>query len=241
MKNKTLIIVTASIITVTAVILTAGLSLLHSSAIENEPTPMESVIPVSQEVEPIIEEASQEQKLAENVLYYKDMVFDIYEQETGKLVGQVVVTDDDIYTQCGELYIASRENGRITAFDPNDENSQPVYLPKAKYRVEAHSMGLVKDRDNGNISSQGGYFEIAFSYGAEGIMCEFLQTGLTFYTSQEFMNAVNSIVANEIAAIEAGTAEAPETEMMSIVGYDKEDGYWNKIGRYTPRFPYLAD
>ncbi len=257
MKNKTLVLITVSLILVSVIILTACLSLLHGSADETEPTPIESVIPLSEEANSVIDEQPETQiepetsmesvnnivfqKDLENALYYKDMVFDIYDQATGKFVGQVIVTDDDLYEEYGKLYRASRDTCLKQAFDPHDENSQPVYLPKTKYRVEAHGFKLLTIREENNVACHGGTFEIAFSYDSDECIAEFLQTGLTFYCSQEFMDAVNSIVAEEIQAIEAGTASTPEIETMDLIGYDEEDGYWDVIGRYLPRFPYLQD
>ncbi len=255
MKNKTLVLITVSLILVSVIILTAGLSLLHGSADETEPTPIQSVIPLSEEADSVVDEQPETepetsmesvqnivfQKDLENALYYKDMVFDIYEQETGKFVGQVIVTDDELYTEYGKLFVESRQTNFGTAFDPHDENSEPVYLPKTKYRIEAHGFKLLTIREHNNVACHGGTFEIAFSYGSDECIAEFLQTGLTFYCSQDFMDAVNSIVAEEIQAIEAGTASTPEIETMDLIGYDEEDGYWDVIGRYTPRFPYLQD
>ncbi len=271
MKNKTLVMVSAAIITTAAIGLTAGLSLLHSSAIENEPTPAEASVPVSNVGESDVLKTENEKVQVtdknqgqmdnesllehngqfvddpgnyglpiEEVIYSKDIIIDIYEHSTGKLVGRVTVLDDDVYA-AGEKLFDEVFDWTQECFDVNDPNATPVTLPQGKYRVEVYSLKRAVSYGGESVGINS-LFSMAYTYGSEENIWEFNQIGLPFYGCEAYVDFIDNLIADEIAAIEAGTASPISGQSMAqFARWDDEDGYWEKVDRYTERFPYLAD
>ncbi len=261
MKNKTLVMVSAAIITTAAMVLTFALSLLHSSADETEPTPIESALPITEPVNSQIkiDDVEEPQKIEENqefnvgqnvidpnhfaapieeVLYFKDIIIDIYEHSTGKLVGRVTVLDDEVYEFSEKLFDETFDWTR-QCFDVDDTDATPVTLPEGKYRIEVYSVKAVVSY--GHLNGIQGCFAMSHTYGSEDAIWEFTQTGLTFYGCEEYIAFIDGIISEEIANIEAGNGNIPDESMSKMTRFEDEDGYWEKVERYTERFPYLQD
>lgn len=278
MKSRTLVMITAAIITTAAIILTAGLSLLHGSAF-NQATADEIPIPTldeaitdtatsattdevldvvqpsaPEEETPATEEEPEEEKplvKPADINMKNDVFIQIYEHETGKLVGQLEFTDDEVYKTIEEnhlkIYGFYDCNFAECIYDPQGDNGfsdEPICLPYGKYRIEIFAIWCA---DNNGV----GCLPFAYTYGDTDIV-EMFPDGMLYSGCEEFISYVDSLIADEIAAIEAGTVEAPtrEEDITYIVGYGK---YWNGTsfnwtgdfhGRYqrgTPRFPYLIE
>lgn len=280
MKNKTLALITAAIITAAALTLTVGLSLLNSSAentaesiavsaIENgiptenndiatenvevneEPTEAEPDAPVindsrlpSLETMEVVKVVEEDYATWEYVLW-QDIVIDVFDHSTGELVGQVYLTDDELYAEFCRIFDADFDY-TAELFDPHDPEDVPVYLPEAKYRVELYWVERLTSNASGCIGS------LAFSYGLENNeIYEFTQTGYPLANGETVIAFMESLIAEEIAKIEAGNGnefDASES-MASIIRFDE---YWNGttlptgeflkgVDRYTPRFPYIKD
>ncbi len=306
MKSKTLAIITATLITAAALVLTASLSLLNGAAIDisdaivsaAEPVidngiaddnveievnvedtndveidnDVDEEIYVETEEDITVENESEEapvndtrlpaldtlevvKEVDENGGYvweyvlWKDIVIDVYEHSTGKLVGQVWIDDDEIYTEFCKIF---NEDFDYTAelFNPNDPEDVPVFLPEAKYRVE---FSWVERLTAGSSGSAGG---LAFSYGVENNeIFEFYQTGYPLGNGETVIAYMESLVAEKIAQLESGINDSLEADdsFATVIGMDGEDGYWNGwtdpytgerhegVDRYTPRFPYIQE
>lgn len=278
MKNKTLILITASIITVTAIILTAGLSLLHGSAIENEPTPeIQSGTPISEPLEVIdptekpeaapddeipVQEENEEEQVElvktckdENCDYpyhfRYDVVVAIYEHATGKLVSQKIYTEDQIWDDINLLHQGVYTRGECI-YDPAGKyasNETPVYLDKAKYRVEVFAIWFADEYGSGELA-------FAYSYGADSDVMEMWASGILYTGGDLFIEYVDNLIADQMAELEAGKTVAPaaEDEITSIIGFDIvkipvfpysqsvwTGDFFEPFGRKTERFPYIED
>ena len=178
---------------------------------------------------------------------WKDIVIDVFEHSTGKLVGQVWITEDEIYEEFCKIF---NEDFDYTAelFNPHDPDDVPVYLPEAKYRVEFSWVERLTDYAAG---SAGG---LAFSYGVENNeIYEFYQTGYPLGNGETVIAYMESLVAEKIAQLESGINDElnADDSFATIIGMDGEDGYWNGwtdpytgeryegVDRYTERFPYI--
>ncbi len=280
MKNKTLAIITASIITAAALILTASLSLLNGAAIDISDALVSTAEPVidngiaddNVEIEVNVEDTddveidnnvdeeiyveTEEDVTVEDeapayeypVFDYvegdarnvyvcggehvdKGVVIDVYSHKTGKLVGQLAFTSQEITSYISSLM---REE-----FKPEnelwiEEKVSCVALPEGDYRIEVYA---------------GTWF--SYTYGASGIF-ELIQCTLTFSGGEKLTGYIDFLIADLIADIEAGNVEAPDPEMaVSKLEYAGIEGYWegyyNEVcdmyipgaGRWCERFPYI--
>ncbi|MBR5285977.1 MAG: hypothetical protein IKU30_03685 [Clostridia bacterium] len=241
MKNKTLAIITASIITAAALILTASLSLLNGAAIDISDALVSTAEPVidngiaddNVEIEVNVEDTNdveidndvdeeiyvetEEDVTVENeapayeypVFDYvegdarnvyvcggehvdKGVVIDVYSHKTGKLVGQLAFTSQEITSYISSLM---REE-----FKPEnelwiEEKVSCVALPEGDYRIEVYA---------------GTWF--SYTYGTSGIF-ELTQCTLTFSGGEKLTGYIDFLIADLIADIEAGNVEAPNPEM----------------------------
>ncbi len=311
MKSKTLALITAALITASALILTAGLSLLNTSAIdeslaestadngsfgaeidegaadENYPVieddPIEGAptdeipaydppaveedgfeeeepeaFPPITENYPVIEDDPIEGAPTDEIPAYpayeytvgdprnvyvgggegdvdvsKGVVIDVYSHKTGKLVGQLAFTSEEITS-----YISSLMRDE---FKPENElwieqEISCVALPEGDYRIEVYA---------------GTWF--SYTYGTSGIF-ELTQCTLTFSGGEKLTGYIDFLIADLIADIEAGNVEAPAPEMaVSKLEYGGLEGYWegyyNEVcdmyipgaGRWCERFPYIEE
>ena len=259
MKTKKIIFSTLSLIMIMTLTLCFGLSFIYASAIGEDPIKEESFLPenlvVSEKEQPNMHEKLDEGLIDNNEVtpngdqldiqapslgnedrdYYTDCItIDIYEQATGKYVGQIIVDSEEHYSKLYELFYDYAMN-RTETFKPNIETSQEKHwLPKSKYRIEVMA---------GSI--------FAYSYGVDNnTMIESLQSGCTFFGGEKVIEFIDSLVVDTIAKIENGNYTLPN-EKTSIVEIEKLTLYWNggyhdilgtflpANNRLTPRFPYL--
>ena len=281
MKNKSLILITASLIIVAAILLTAGLSLLHGSAFEatedevaidevienvadesvgevlateDEEKLPENDMPSTEDEPEVIPEVIPENKplvKPENISYENDVIIQIYEHETGKLVGQVEYTEDEVYEaiqqEHAEIFGFFGCDFATCIYDPTEQIGQaedPICLPYGKYRIEVYAVWYA---DNNGA----GILQFAYTYGDRDIL-EWFADGLLFSGCEDFIDMVDSLIAVEMDKIESGNPEIPtrEEDITVILGFGKNwnGTSWNWTGdrnaifdRGTPRFPYIKD
>lgn len=281
MKNKTLAIITATLITAAALVLTASLSLLNGAAIDvsdalvsaaesvsddgiaddnveievnvEDTDDVETDNDVDEEIYVETEEAPVENEApayeypvfdyvegdARNVYVGggehvdKGVVIDVYSHKTGKLVGQLAFTSQEITSYISSLM---REE-----FKPEnelwiEEKVSCVALPEGDYRIEVYA---------------GTWF--SYTYGTSGIF-ELTQCTLTFSGGEKLTGYIDFLIADLIADIEAGNVDSPDPEMaVSKLIYAGIEGYWegyyNEVcdmyipgaGRWCERFPYIQE
>ncbi|MBR6783114.1 MAG: hypothetical protein IKM32_00320 [Clostridia bacterium] len=308
MKSKTLALITAALITAAALALTASLSLLDSSAIDDpfeeslaengsigsietpvvEDAPITEDEPVVEDTpavedepvvddepviddEPIVEDApavdeapkfpigplgnpvfpaSPEYDGSEIVeghsapCYIDDVVVAIYEHATGELVGQVTFRDDQVWRDVEELHRGVYTLGNCV-YNSNDKDAVPIAIPNGKYRVEVYAIWWADDGGCGTL-----FF--AYTYGTNELL-EMWKCGTLYSGGHEFIAYIDALIADEMAAIEAGTNTVPALEetVTYICGFGAEKvsfsafewtGDFHKTFesmRGTPRFPYL--
>ena len=282
MKSKTLAIITATLITAAALILTASLSLLNGAAIDISDAFVSTAEPVidngiaddNVEIEVEVEDTNdteidndvdeeiyvetEEDVTVENeapayeypVFDYvegdarnvyvgggehvdKGVVIDVYSHKTGKLVGQLAFTSQEVTSYISSLM---REE-----FKPEnelwiEEKVSCVALPEGDYRIEVYA---------------GTWF--SYTYGTSGIF-ELTQCTLTFSGGEKLTGYIDFLIADLIADIEAGNVDSPDPEMaVSKLIYAGIEGYWegyyNEVcdmyipgaGRWCERFPYIQE
>lgn len=176
--------------------------------------------------------------------YIDDVVVAIYEHATGELVGQVTFRDDQVWKDVEELHRGVYTLGNCV-YDPADKDAVPVAIPNGKYRVEVYAIWWADDGGCGSL-----FF--AYTYGTNELL-EMWKHGILYSGGQEFIAYVDALIADEMAAIEAGTntLPAPEEQITYICGFGadkvnmtsfKWNGDYHKIfesSRGTPRFPYI--
>ena len=306
MKSKTLAIITASIITAAALILTASLSLLNGAAIDISDALVSTAEPVidngiaddNVEIEVEVEDTNdveidndvdeeiyvetEEDVTVENeapveyldttlpaldtlevvatsdelgtdspgfeYVLRKDIVIDVFEHKTGKFVGQVWLTEDELYDEFCRTFDADFD---YTAglFDPNNPDDVPVYIPEATYRVEFYWVNRLTASASGCVGS------LAFSYGVEdNEIYEFTQTGYSLANGETVIAYMESLVAEKIAQLENGVNDdlTVDQSFAYIIGFDGENSCWNGTTlstgeflpgapRYAERFPYIQE
>ena len=176
--------------------------------------------------------------------YIDEVVIAIYEHATGKLVGQVTIRDDEAWETVNRLHIDIYEKGNCI-YDPSDIDAVPVAIPNGKYRIEVYGIWWADDGGCGSL-----FF--AYTYG-DNEMIEMWKHGILYSGAEDFIAYTDSLIADEMAAIEAGTntVPTPEEAITYICGFGADKVTWNafkwtgdyhatfEAGRGTPRFPYL--
>jgi len=176
--------------------------------------------------------------------YIDDVVIAIYEHATGKLVGQVTIRDDEAWETVNQLHLDIYSKGNCI-YDPKDIEAVPVAIPNGKYRIEVYGIWYADDGGCGSL-----FF--AYTYG-NNEMIEMWKHGILYSGCEDFIQYTDSLIADEMAAIEAGTNTVPKPEeaITYICGFSGEkvnlnsfkwNGDYHKVheaGRGTPRFPYL--
>ncbi len=176
--------------------------------------------------------------------YIDDVVIAIYEHATGKLVGQVTIRDDEAWRTVNQLHLDIYEKGN-RIYDPADPDAVPISIPNGKYRIEVYGIWWADDGGCGSL-----FF--AYTYG-DNEMIEMWKHGILYSGAQDFIAYTDSLIADEIAAIEAGTNKvpAPEEAITYICGFGADmptlhSFRWTgdyhatfESSRGTPRFPYL--
>lgn len=220
----------------------------NESPIENEAPVLDTRLPALDTLDVVKEVSEHDGFVVWEYVLWKDIVIDVYEHSTGKLVGQVWIDDDEIYSEFCKIF---EEDFDYTAelFDPHDPDDVPVFLPEAKYRVEFSWVERLTANASGSVGG------LAFSYGVENNeIYEFYQTGYPLGNGETVIAYMESLVAEKIAQLESGVNDDLEASdsFATIIGMDGEDGYWNGwtdpytgtryegVERYTERFPYIA-
>ena len=176
--------------------------------------------------------------------YIDDVVIAIYEHATGKLVGQVTIRDDSAWETVNEMHLDIYKKGNCI-YDPDEIDSVPISIPNGKYRIEVYGIWYADDGGCGSL-----FF--AYTYG-NNEMIEMWKHGVLYSGCENFIAYTDSLIADEIAAIEAGTNTIPKPEeaVTYICGFSGEkvnltsfkwNGDYHKVhesSRGTPRFPYL--
>ncbi len=179
---------------------------------------------------------------------WKDIVIDVFEHKTGKLVGQVWLTEDELYDEFCKIFEADFDY-TAELFNPHNPEDVPVYIPEAEYRVEFYWVHRLTERASGCCGS------LAFSYGVEeNEIYEFTQTGYPLGNGETVIAFMESLVAEKIAQLENGVNDKLEAEesFAHIIGFDGENSCWNGttlstgeflpgVPRYTERFPYIEE
>ncbi len=159
------------------------------------------------------------------------VLVDVYEHATGKLVGRIDISSTDNYQAICETVDKH--------FDPSKELDPDVLgkdavLPEAKYRIEIYAFS------KGEYGGYSGGLFVAYSYenGGVGDVFELVQIGLAFGGAEEMIKALDALIADGMAEIEAGNGVIPEKAGCDISSCTS---YWESQGRYSERFPYIAE
>ena len=173
-----------------------------------------------------------------------DVVVQVYEHATGKLVSQTVYMDDQIWEDINQLHLDVYQQGNLV-YDPGDKDAVPVGIPNGKYRVEVYAIWYADNGGCGNL-----FF--AYTYGTNELM-EVWKHGQLHSGAQDFIAYVDALIADEMALVEAGQGNipAPTDDVTYICGFGADkvsftafnwNGDFHKIfesGRGVARFPYL--
>lgn len=321
MKSKTLAIITAALITASALVLTVSLSLLNGAAIDIsdaivsvadpiiddgiaeddvaiEVTPENDVVDVeinndvdeeiyvTPEDQPVVDEPTVDEPAVDEPTvdeptvdepivdeptvdfgnpifapsaewqggelteghcapyFIYDVVVQVYEHATGKLVSQTIYYDDQVWEDINQLHLDVYQQGNLV-YEPDDKDAVPVGIPNGKYRVEVYAIWYANNGGCGNL-----FF--AYTYGTNELM-EVWKHGQLHSGAQDFIAYVDALIADEMALVEAGQGHipAPQDDVTYICGFSDEmvsftafkwNGDYHKIfepGRGVARFPYL--
>lgn len=173
-----------------------------------------------------------------------DVVVQVYEHATGKLVSQTTYLDDQVWEDINQLHLDVYQKGN-SVYDPSDKDAVPVGIPNGKYRVEVYAIWYA---DNGGCGS----LFFAYTYGTNELL-EMWKHGQLRSGGQDFIAYVDALIADEMALVEAGQGNIPahEDDVTYICGFGADkvsftafnwNGDYHKIfesGRGVARFPYL--
>ena len=249
MKNKSLAIITASIITASALILTAGLSLLNSAAIDEtlpeSGAPIESVVEtpeipedvsdvevdVEADVEAdtdevILPDTEEEVENEESVSVYPD-----FEYAEGD--AKTVYVDGDDVSNGVVIDVYSHKTGKLVgqlAFTSADISAYISSLMRIEFKPE-NELWIGEDvcqplpEGDYRIEVYAGTW-FSYTYGKSGIF-ELTQCTLTFAGGEALTGYIDYLIADYIAELEAGNVEAPAAEdAVSKLLYGGLEGYW---------------
>ena len=262
MKNKTLALITLSLITAAALVLTAGLSLLHGSATENYPIPdtlqqlesVETAPEVSEPTasEPTVSEPAPEDEASEGA----DADIEIPSENTAFVYPEYAYTECDVNT----AYIDGSDRGHGVVIDIYSHKTGELvgqlsfvseeicnYIGELKMEAFDPANELWIDRDKACVPLPEGDYRIevyagtwfAYTYG-NGDMFELTQCTLTFAGGEKLNGYIDFLISDLIADIEAGNVPAPDPQnAVSKLLYGGLEGYWNGyyhevIDRYIP-------
>lgn len=244
--SKNIFFKTIAMVLAATLFLATGLFVLIVSATGDELLPEESLVPETSDS--IIDEevsnnvVTDDEDIEDNLMEEKKyphlgggcaeeenqgVVIDIFENATGKLVGQKIIFSNEISKYINTLFEDSFKHDNIL-FEPSTDDA--ICLPEAKYRVEVW-----------------GRVWFSYSYGIEdNTVWEFTQTGLTFKGGESFISYVDELIKEDIEALESGVENylTYEDQAAYVCGMTRVWKYQEEIGsiyRYTPRFPYLSE
>ncbi len=176
--------------------------------------------------------------------FINDVVVQVYEHATGKLVSQTIYMDDQVWEDINQLHLDVYQQGNLV-YEPDDKDAVPVGIPNGKYRVEVYAIWYA---DNGGCGS----LFFAYTYGTNELL-EMWKHGQLHSGAQDFIAYVDALIADEMALVEAGQGNipAPTDDVTYICGFGADkvsftafnwNGDYHKIfesGRGVARFPYL--
>lgn len=255
MKNKTLAIITATLITAAALILTASLSLLNGAAIDISDAFVSTAEPVidngiaddNVEIEVEVEDTNdteidndvdeeiyvetEEDVTVENEApAYEYPVFDYVEGDARNVyVGGGEHVDKGVV-----IDVYSHKTGKLVgqfAFTSQEVTSYISSLMREEFKPENELW--IEEKVSCVALPEGDYrIEVyagtwfSYTYGTSGIF-ELTQCTLTFSGGEKLTGYIDFLIADLIADIEAGNVEAPNPEMaVSKLIYAGIEGYW---------------
>ena len=177
--------------------------------------------------------------------FINDVIIQVYEHATGKLVSQTVYYNDEVWETINELHREVLTLGERVS-DPQTPESVPVSIPNGKYRIEVYGIWWADNGGCGNL-----FF--AYTYGTNELI-EMWRNSVLYSGGYNFIAYVDSLIADEMAKVEVGNGNvpAPEQDITYICGFSGEkvsmsafkwNGDYHKIyeeTRNTERFPYIA-
>ena len=255
MKSKTLAIITATLITAAALILTASLSLLNGAAIDISDAFVSTAEPVidngiaddNVEIEVEVEDTNdteidndvdeeiyvetEEDVTVENEApAYEYPVFDYVEGDARNVyVGGGEHVDKGVV-----IDVYSHKTGKLVgqfAFTSQEVTSYISSLMREEFKPENELW--IEEKVSCVALPEGDYrIEVyagtwfSYTYGTSGIF-ELTQCTLTFSGGEKLTGYIDFLIADLIADIEAGNVEAPNPEMaVSKLIYAGIEGYW---------------
>lgn len=163
------------------------------------------------------------------------VLVDVYEHSTGKLVGRINLSSTaNVITvnKAADAYF----DGPIGYNDPDYVDPALCNLPNGDYRIEIFSFTA---NEYGGYS--GGLF-MAYTYnlgeGAVGDRFELVQIGMTFNNGECVTSVLDTLIESGMQAIAEGNGEIPEVAASAL---SRCEDYWATQGRYSERFPYIAE
>ncbi len=176
--------------------------------------------------------------------FINDVVVQVYEHATGKLVSQTIYMDDQVWEDINQLHLDVYQQGNFV-YDPADKDAVPVGIPNGKYRVEVYAIWYADNSGCGSL-----FF--AYTYGTNELL-EMWKHGQLHSGAQDFIAYVDALIADEMALVEAGQGNipAPTDDVTYLCGFSGEmvsltafewNGDYHKVyepGRGVARFPYL--
>lgn len=259
MKNKTLAILTATIITVAALILTACLSLLHSSATidielsEQSDIQLDST-PESEQPDIEITESMQnpdadvpDTDASESTSNNDVSVFEYPEYDYTECDVNIAYIDGSDRGNGVVIDVYSHKTGKLVgqlSFISEEICNYIGELKREEFEP-ANELWIVKDEacvplPEGDYRVEvyaGTWF--AYTYG-NGDMFELTQCTLTFAGGERLNGYIDMLISDLIADIEAGNVAAPSPDTaVSKLLYPGIEGYWDgyyceELDRYVP-------
>ncbi len=262
MKSKTLALITLSLITAAALVLTAGLSLLHGSATENYPIPdtlqqlesAETAPEVSEPTasEPTVSEPAPEDEASEGA----DADIEIPSENTAFVYPEYAYTECDVNT----AYIDGSDRGHGVVIDVYSHQTGELVgqLSFTSQEITAYISDLLHEefapenelwivRDEACVPLPEGDYRIevyagtwfAYTYQSNE-MFELTQCTLTFAGGEKLTGYIDYLISGLISDIENGNIESPDPDnAVSKLIYCALEGYWDgyyceAIDRYVP-------
>ena len=251
MKSRTLIMITATIITCAAIVLTSGLSLLHGWAFESTPDEApatndenvnvennDATVDEIVDEEIIIPESTQDEAAPEEPVVPEKPKYDYPDFEY-----EIVNAKDIHYCGCDQgditrgvtIDVYSHKTGKLVGQLSLASEEIENYISKLmSQEFNPWAQTFEPDTDDEVVNLPKGDYRIevyagtwfSYTYGNNS-MFELTQCTLTFYGGEIITGYIDYLIADYIAEIEAGNVEAPDPEMaVSKLEYNGLEGYW---------------
>ena len=251
MKSRTLIMITATIITCAAIVLTSGLSLLHGWAFESTPDEApatndenvnvennDATVDEIVDEEIIIPESTQDEAAPEEPVVPEKPKYDYPDFEY-----EIVNAKDIHYCGCDQgditrgvtIDVYSHKTGKLVGQLSLASEEIENYISKLmSQEFNPWAQTFEPDTDDEVVNLPKGDYRIevyagtwfSYTYGNNS-MFELTQCTLTFYGGEIITGYIDYLIADYIAEIEAGNVEAPDPEMaVSKLEFNGLEGYW---------------